>query len=93
MDSCCYTDVALVGMNNEEVATRLRGRAGTSVTLKVRRAVNVSVLHQFPCIFLYECRKIECPKFLCLGIVDCIDNCEINFESRRIESCLDLIQT
>ena len=48
MDSCCSTDVALAGMNNEEVATRLRGRAGTSVTLKVRRAVNVSVLHQFP---------------------------------------------
>lgn len=34
-------DVALAGMNNEEVATRLRGRAGTSVTLKVRRAVSL----------------------------------------------------
>ncbi|KAG0581655.1 hypothetical protein KC19_4G269400 [Ceratodon purpureus] len=33
-------DVALAGMNNEDVATRLRGRAGTSVTLKVRRARN-----------------------------------------------------
>jgi carboxyl-terminal processing protease len=32
-------DQALVGMNNEEVATRLRGRAGTSVTLKLRRPV------------------------------------------------------
>jgi hypothetical protein len=32
-------DQALAGMNNEEVATRLRGRAGTSVTLKLRRPV------------------------------------------------------
>jgi len=43
-------DIALAGMNNEEVATRLRGRAGTSVTLKVRRAV--SVLLQFPFLIL-----------------------------------------
>ncbi|KAH8961621.1 hypothetical protein BDL97_05G058200 [Sphagnum fallax] len=33
-------DQALAGMNNEEVATRLRGRAGTSVTLKLRRSAN-----------------------------------------------------
>ncbi|CAK9234438.1 unnamed protein product [Sphagnum troendelagicum] len=33
-------DQALAGMNNEEVATRLRGRAGTSVTLKLRRPTN-----------------------------------------------------
>lgn len=48
-------DMALAGMNNEEVATRLRGRAGTSVTLKLRRAA-VSVLHRFPFLlqfFLY----------------------------------------
>lgn len=37
-------DVKLVGMNNEEVATRLRGRAGTLVTLKVRRAGNGSAI-------------------------------------------------
>ncbi|CAM6003435.1 unnamed protein product [Sphagnum balticum] len=33
-------DQALAGMNNEEVATRLRGRAGTSVTLKLCRPAN-----------------------------------------------------
>lgn len=42
--------MALAGMNNEEVATRLRGRAGTSVTLKVRRAVSIVV-----CSTIYVC--------------------------------------
>jgi len=40
-------DQALAGMNNEEVATRLRGRAGTSVTLKLRRSVCYKQFHLY----------------------------------------------
>lgn len=50
---CCTADVALAGMNNEEVATKLRGRAGTSVTLKVRRAVSMMKFGFFLHLLLY----------------------------------------
>jgi len=43
----CNADQALAGMNNEEVATRLRGRAGTSVTLKLRRPVCYKQIHLY----------------------------------------------
>lgn len=69
---CCTADVALAGMNNEEVATKLRGRAGTSVTLKVRRAVSmINVWFFFFHLLLYVPCKLKSRDCLCFLMVPC----------------------
>jgi hypothetical protein len=68
---CCTADVALAGMNNEEVATKLRGRAGTSVTLKVRRAVSMIKVWSFSSSPSLPSCKLKSRDCLCFLMVPC----------------------